>query len=113
MANYHGVSRGRRLTKSETAKYRKIRQQVIEEIPAAKPAPVKVAIAKLRAMRQAQGITLAELAKKTGMTRGNIARLESRKNASLTTLQRYAEGLGCELQLDLSPIGGRRRAEVG
>jgi len=76
---YRGVSRARRVTKSEAAKYRKVREQVEAEFPPAKPAPVKVAIAKLRAMRQAKGITLAELAAHTGMTRGNIARLESQK----------------------------------
>jgi DNA-binding Xre family transcriptional regulator len=93
------VSRGRRLTKAEAAKYRKIRRQVEEEFPPAKPDAMKVAIAKLRAMREARGITLAELAERTGMTRGNIARLESQKNATLRTLERYAAGLGCKLEI--------------
>jgi transcriptional regulator with XRE-family HTH domain len=90
------------LTKSEAAKYRKIRQQVTKEVPPAKPEPVKVAIAKLRAMRQAKGISLSELATRTGMTRGNIARLESQKNATLSTLQRYAEGIDCELEINVA-----------
>ncbi|MCI0334800.1 MAG: helix-turn-helix domain-containing protein [Planctomycetes bacterium] len=97
------VSRGRRLTKAEAAKYRKIRRQVEEELPPAKPDPMKVAIAKLRAMREAKGMTLAELADRTGMTRGNIARLESQKNATLRTLERYAAGLGCTLEIGFSP----------
>ena len=98
---YRGVSRGRRLTKAEADKYRKLRQEVESEIPPAKPEPVKAAIAKLRAMRQAKGISLAELASRTGMTRGNIARLESQKNATIRTLQRYAEGLECELEINV------------
>jgi DNA-binding XRE family transcriptional regulator len=89
---YRSVSRGRRLTKTEAAKYRKIRRAVEEELPPATPDAMKVAIAKLRAMREAQGITLAEMAERTGMTRGNIARLESQKNATLRTLERYAAG---------------------
>ncbi len=60
---------------------------------------MKVAIAKLRAMREAKGVSLAELAARTGMTRGNIARLESQKNATLRTLERYAAGLGCVLDI--------------
>lgn len=96
---FRSVSRGHRLTKSEVAKYRKIRQQVEKELPPAKPDAMKVAIAKLRAMREAKGMTLAELANRTGMTRGNIARLESQKNATLRTLERYAAGLGCALEI--------------
>lgn len=93
------VTRDRKLTKAEAAKYRKIRQQVENEIPPAKPDATKVAISKLRAMREANGITLAVLAERTGMTRGNIARLESQKNATLRTLERYAAGLGCSLEI--------------
>ncbi len=98
---YQGATRSRRLTKSEAAKYRKIREEVEKEIPPAKPAPVKVAIAKLRAMRQAKGVSLSELAARTGMTRGNLARLESQKNATLRTLQRYAAGLDCQLEINV------------
>jgi hypothetical protein len=74
---HRGVSRSRRLTKDEVAEYAQISQQVEQEFPPARPDPMKVAIAKLRAMREAKGITLSELAARSGMTRGNIARLES------------------------------------
>ena len=113
---YGGISRDRRLTKTEAAKYRKMRQQMAEEIPPAKPEPVKVAIAKLRAMRQAKGISLSELAARTGMTRGNIARLESQKNATLGTLERYAAGLDCQLQINVVSARVKKnveREEVG
>jgi transcriptional regulator with XRE-family HTH domain len=46
-------------------------------------------------------VSLAELAARTGMTRGNIARLESQKNATLRTLERYAEGLDCSLEMSV------------
>lgn len=110
---YRGVARGRRLTKSEAARYRKIRQQVAKEIPPVKASPVKVAIAKLRAMREAKGVSLSQLADRTGMTRGNLARLESQKNATLRTLQRYAEGLNCELKINivLADVTVRRKSE--
>jgi DNA-binding Xre family transcriptional regulator len=98
---YRGVSRGRPLTKPEAAEYRKVREQVELEIPPAKPSPTKVAIAKLRAMREARGVSLSELADRTGIARGSLARLETQKKATLQTLQRYAEGLECELQIDV------------
>jgi DNA-binding Xre family transcriptional regulator len=111
---YRSVSRGRQLTKSEATKYRKLRQQVEQEFPPAKPDAMKVTVAKLRAMREAKGITLAELASRTGMTRGNIARLESQKNATLRTLERYAAGLGYVLEIGFSmaDVKSRKKASV-
>ena len=98
---YRGITRSRRLTDSEAAKYSKIREQVAEEIPPVKSSPDKIAIAKLRAMREAKGISLSELAARTGITRGSLARLESQKNATLRTLGRYAQGLDCELEINV------------
>lgn len=105
---YRSVSRGRQLTKAEAAKYRTIRGQV-GEFPPAKPDAMKVAIEKLRAMREAKGVTLAELASRTGMTRGNVARLESQKNATLRTLERYAGGLGCALEIGFTSTNVKQR----
>lgn len=101
---YRGVTRSRPLTKSEAAKYRKIRKQIAEEIPPVEPPPEKVAVAKLRAMREAKGVSLSELAARTGMTRGNLARLESQKNATLRSLRRYANGLDCELEINFVSV---------
>src|SRR5437773_12325664 len=106
---YRSVSRGRQLTKAEAAKYRKIRNEVEEELSPKKPEPMKVAIAKLRAMREAKGVTLAELSARTGMTRGNVARLESQKNATLRTLDRYARALGCELEIGVISANVKKR----
>src|SRR3990172_10230929 len=106
---YRSISRGRTLTKAEAAKYRQIREQVEKEFPPAKADPVKIAIAKLRAMRESKGMTLAELAARTGMTRGNIARLESQKNATLRTLERYAAGLGCVLEIGFTTADVKSR----
>ena len=106
---YRGVSRGRQLTKSEAARLRTLRQRVEQEMPPAKADPLKVAIAKLRAMRQAKGVSLSDLAARTGMTRGNIARLESQKNATLRTLERYAEGLDCSLEISVVSADVKKR----
>ena len=109
---YHSVSRGRKLTKAEVAKYRALRATIEDEMPPAQPNAMKVAIAKLRAMREAKGISLAEMPKRTGMTRGNIARLELQKNATLHTLERYAAALGCTLEIEFQSAGGRRKQAV-
>jgi DNA-binding Xre family transcriptional regulator len=108
---YQSVSRSRKLTKAEAAKYRSLREEIERELPPAKPDALKVAIAQLRATREAKGLTLADVAARTGMTRGNIARLESQKNATLRTLECYATGLGCALEISVvakSPQTGSR-----
>jgi len=110
---YRGVTRTRRLTAAEAAKYRQIREQVAREIPPAKPSPEKVVIAKLRAMREAKGISLSDLADRTGITRGNLARLESQKNATLRTLQRYADGLDCELEINVISVDTQKKRLCG
>ena len=110
---YRGVTRSRRLTKSEAAKYRKIHGQVTQEIPPTKSSPEKIAIAKLRAMREAKGVTLSELSARTGMTRGNLARLESQKNATLRTLRRYAQGLDCDLEINVVSANVKKKKQRG
>jgi DNA-binding Xre family transcriptional regulator len=101
---YRSVTHERKLNPTEAARLERLRRKIEEEFPPAKPDPMKVAIAKLRALRKAKDISLGQLAELTGMTRGNIARLESQKNTTLKTLERYAEALGCELEISLVAI---------
>lgn len=98
---YRSTTRNRKLTTTEALRVQKLRKRVEKEILPAKPDPMKVTIAKLRALREAKGISLGQLSELTGMTRGNIARLESQKNATLKTLERYASGLGCGLEISV------------
>ena len=54
--------------------------------------------------RAAAGITQAEVAKRIGTTQSVIARLESgrgKHSPSLATLRKYAQALGCRLELKL------------
>jgi DNA-binding Xre family transcriptional regulator len=98
------LSRGRKLTVEEAAKYTKIRQQVMEEFPPAATNVVCEAIARLRQQREEQGLSLADMEARTGMTRANICRLENeRRNVQLRTLERYARALGCRLEVNLVP----------
>jgi len=54
--------------------------------------------------RAAAGLTQAEVAARVGTTQSAIARLEAaptKHSPSLATLQRYAEALGCRLEIRL------------
>jgi DNA-binding Xre family transcriptional regulator len=99
------ISRGRKLTAEEAARYDKIRRQVMEEIPPAKTNAVRDAIGKLRQLREEQGLSLADIETRTGITRANICRLENEaRNVQLRTLERYARALGCRIEITLLPV---------
>ena len=54
--------------------------------------------------RAAQGLTQAEVAQKIGTTQSAVARMESGKgkhSPSLATLAKYADALGCKLEVRL------------
>ena len=54
--------------------------------------------------RKNSGLTQKELAEKTGITQGDISRLENgNSNPSLRTLLRLAEGMGMKLRLEFVP----------
>ena len=60
--------------------------------------------------RAAAGLTQAEVAARVGTTQSAIARLESahaKHSPSLATLQRYADALGCRLEIRL--VEAKRR----
>ena len=52
-------------------------------------------ITQLRTARESAGISLRELEERTGISRGNLSRLETGEtNPTVTTLRRYAEATG-------------------
>lgn len=61
----------------------------------------KEVLAELRAAREKQGLSLADLRERTGMTREAISRLENNEspNPTLATLVRLASALGMKLHL--------------
>jgi DNA-binding XRE family transcriptional regulator len=62
------------------------------------------AIGLLRAVRKAQGITLDELAGRTGIAKPTLSRLENTEgNLTINTLQRIAEALGHAVQVSVVP----------
>jgi DNA-binding XRE family transcriptional regulator len=56
--------------------------------------------------RTRRGLTQAQVAERLGVAQPAVARIESGKNVSLKTLRRYADAVGCKLQVRFVP-GGR------
>lgn len=62
--------------------------------------------------RADQGLTQAQVAEKIGTTQSAVARMESgrgKHSPSLATLSKYAEALGCKLEVRLVRKPGRAR----
>jgi transcriptional regulator with XRE-family HTH domain len=53
----------------------------------------------LAALRAEQGVTQVELARRLGISQGNVSELEHRENVYLDTLREYIEALGGRLEL--------------
>jgi predicted transcriptional regulator len=107
------VTRDRRLTPEESAKYNAIREQVSGELPdlIARHHERSVTldrldelIAQLKAAREAKGLSLSDLTDLTGMDRSALSKLETgqRANPTVETLVRYAEAVGKRLVVSLS-----------
>lgn len=64
--------------------------------------------------RAAAGVTQAEVAERIGTTQSAVARLESgrgKHSPSIATLEKYANALGCRLELRLVNEMSSRKAE--
>ena len=107
------IPRNRRLTSEEAAKYKAIREQVAEELPdliarhherMAAHDQLDELLRKLKAAREAKGLSLADLMELTGMDRSALSKLETgqRANPTVETLVRYAEAVGKRLVVSLT-----------
>src|SRR5437773_7062739 len=109
------ITRDRRLTPEEAAKYKTIREQVAEELPdliarhherMATLDYLQELFLQLKAAREAKGLSLADLTEITGMDRSALSKLETgqRANPTVETLVRYAEAVGKRLVVTLSDV---------
>ena len=64
----------------------------------------------LREVRRLAGVTQVELAKRIGITQGELSRFERRPNKNIDTLQRYAEALGGDVEVAI--VIGNKRMKV-
>jgi DNA-binding XRE family transcriptional regulator len=107
------ISRGRKLTPEEAAKYRTIREQVSQELPeliarhherVAVLEHLQELLRQLKAAREEKGLSLADVTELTGMDASAISKLETgqRTNPTVETLVRYAEAVGKRLIVSLA-----------
>jgi DNA-binding XRE family transcriptional regulator len=63
-------------------------------------------VAKFKAAREGQGLTLADIAERMGIDAPALSRLETGKmlNPTLATLHKWAEALGQRLDVELSSV---------
>lgn len=106
------VTRTRRLTAEESAKYKEIRERIAEELPelVARHSERLAALdqlgellKQLKTAREERGLSLSDLTDLTGMDRSAISKLETgqRPNPTIETLVRYAEAVGKHLVVSL------------
>ena len=107
------TTRNRRLSPEEAVKYRKIREQIVEERPdliarhherLASLDQLGDLVKQLKAAREEQGLSLSDLTRLTGMDRSALSKLETgqRLNPTIETLVRYAEAVGKHLVVSLA-----------
>jgi DNA-binding XRE family transcriptional regulator len=107
------ITRNRRLTPEEAARYKAVREQIAEELPElvarhhermAALDQLQELLLQLKAAREAKGLSLADLTELTGMDRSSLSKLETgqRANPTVETLVRYAEAVGKRLVVSLA-----------
>ena len=101
-------------TAEQAARYRKIRELISEEIPEIKHeakamrenrrVAIQQAVAMLKSEREHQGMSLADISSKTGISKSAISKLENNHeaNPTINTLVKYAEALRMELLVSLT-----------
>lgn len=110
----HRLTRTRRLTAKEAAHYRELREKIMQEIPpaagsrAARMVVVRSLARKLRKTREAAGLSLSDLAKKSGMDKAALSRLENGHvpNPGIETILRYVNALGKDIDWKLVELRG-------
>lgn len=109
------ITRKRRLTREDAAKYKTIREKIDAELPQLLDRhrqrmtaldQLHRLLMQLKAAREAKGLSLADLTELTGMDRSALSKLETgqRANPTVDTLVRYAEAVGKRLVVSLTDV---------
>jgi DNA-binding XRE family transcriptional regulator len=85
-----------------------VRQRPAGSIPQQSFAAILNLMARFKALRESQGLTLAEVAERMGIDAPGLSRLETGKmlNPTLATLHKWAQALGQRLDVDLQAGNG-------
>jgi DNA-binding XRE family transcriptional regulator len=69
-------------------------------------------VRELLAARAGAGLTQEQVAESMGTTKSAVSRLEAvgKHSPSVSTLQKYARAVGCEVEIRLVPASGRQSA---
>jgi DNA-binding phage protein len=102
----------RPVTEEERARHQRMREQIAAELPEIKDRgraflltlkkkgiPIRGVVAALRAERERQGLSLADVNERTGIDRAALSRLENNEegNPTINTLERYAAAVGKQM----------------
>ena len=76
---------------------------------------LRKAVLRLKQLREEAGLSLADVAERTGIDRAAICRLENgqHQNPTIGTLNRYADALGKRLSFQVVDVGKDRRRNNG
>jgi len=102
----------KKLTPAQSREYDALMKQVEEDRPALKAwaksgfafdRKLRDLMEALKAARQEQQVSLAELARRTGIAKGNLSSLENdaHANPTLETILRYAEAIDTQVKINL------------
>ncbi len=111
------ITRDRKLTPEEAAKYRKIRDEVELEKPEiiakaqqarrdARRKQLADVMQQLKTAREAKGLSLADVYERTGIDRSALSKLENvtNENPTMETLLRYAQVVGKRLEIQVLDV---------
>jgi len=108
------IVRNQRLTAEEIERYRRIREQIAQELPdiqrraqSAKPRILlKSAVRTLKEERERQGLSLADVKARSGIDRSTLSKLENDEdpNVTMNTLMRYAAAVGKTVLVQLEDV---------
>lgn len=116
------VKRGQSKAVSETTRLAKERQKIMAEFPSDQEIPDDLPhwrmgsvlmflnfIRSLRVAREAAGLSLTDVARRSGIAKAALSRLETgrQKNPTVDTLIRYADTIGHEIDWQLRPSNSK------
>lgn len=99
---------------AQKAKYQRVRELIAAEMPeitreahsrrSSRRAPLREAVALLKAERESRGLSLADISARTGISKSAISKLENNQDANPTihTLAQYADALRMVLSVTLT-----------